>query len=658
MVCTSCEALHLAKFVAIIMAIKLETNEPCLTRTASVSKTIQNPTPNLAPEPVDKKSTIVVRANATQLAVLKASFAKTQSPNKVELDMICKETGLYVLFYTRSPQVRRSQNDGRLCSVNLFDQHEAHSHDYLFFCFLTRVAMSLNSAFKWIKAWYGRKRRSQKKALGTLAVKTEVGDPAIPTSGASVVSDIAPQTQPQSLGRAGENTPLSVEPTKALASSNTNGTRMARTLLTSSRRYAPYPSSKNVVAPSVTSSSADKLPLSPSGNLRYQSATGSRLPATASNNTNHHPSPLIENINKAPRKLQPVGRNLDSAYAWSTDPNLYVDPLSHPYPGAYNPNSYVHVATPPTNRLPDFDTSGNTNSLNNTIANLDIPVHIPDYLVQFPAPMQDLQTLYGHSIDTRLGSEMAIPMKDSAFVPFSYFREEQNDGSQFHRRLEVDFYRRGQDLRYSYFPELLSGTGAGTSVGSGLEFPQSFPHFRQGEQEIQAQFQTRGKLEAAINIPPSTDVVIPTFEPSPRVTVNDTQPRSLESPSAFPGFDIFSTPSHFPAPLRIHPHTPKNHYDATPANFSPSFQSLYHQYICKLSSEESSPLYHQLMIPTSASTPSESFPTNNKYVDPGVQISESDLKNATLHALATEEDTFTAAIMLVVLSRAGFVWDH
>ena len=134
-VCTSCFEAHLAKFVATTMAIKLETNEPCLTRTASVSKTIQNPTPNLAPEPVDKKSTIVVRANATQLAVLKASFAKTQSPNKVELDMICKETGLYVLFYIRSPQVRRSQNDGRLCSVNLFDQHEFHSHDSLFFVF-------------------------------------------------------------------------------------------------------------------------------------------------------------------------------------------------------------------------------------------------------------------------------------------------------------------------------------------------------------------------------------------------------------------------------------------------------------------------------------------------------------------------------------------
>jgi hypothetical protein len=43
----------------------------------------------LVPEPVDKKSIIVVRANAAQLTILNASFAKTELPKKAELDRMC-----------------------------------------------------------------------------------------------------------------------------------------------------------------------------------------------------------------------------------------------------------------------------------------------------------------------------------------------------------------------------------------------------------------------------------------------------------------------------------------------------------------------------------------------------------------------------------------
>lgn len=50
----------------------------------------------------DKKPIITVRANASQLFILNASFAKNENPNKVEINAISADTGLYVFYHLHS----------------------------------------------------------------------------------------------------------------------------------------------------------------------------------------------------------------------------------------------------------------------------------------------------------------------------------------------------------------------------------------------------------------------------------------------------------------------------------------------------------------------------------------------------------------------------
>jgi hypothetical protein len=499
------------------------------------------------------------------------------------------------------------------------------------------------STLKWIKSWYGRKRRNLKKALGILAVKAEVGDPMISASGAGSVSDVQPQQRTQSqshvqiLGPVDENAPV-VATTNIPATGNQNGARTVRTPLTPSRRYAPYTSSKTVV-PSVYLPSSNDLQLHPSKHVQYQPSTLPRLAELHSNGITAPSSQTakIEHINDVSRMNQQMVQNHDAPHKSTENPD--ASPSSFPYPAAYDKKHHHHGynysfnqdVTSSSTLLPAFDISANQSP-----RDITTPVPLRDHHNQLPIPLHGLSPFRAPPINASLAMNVDMPMvmDDSAFVSFTHLVEEKEEGSQFQRSPEVvDVGRNGQPLQYSELPDYLLRFGTSMGTDCGLTFaPARFAHLR-GEEEPPSQIQRM--VEAAVDV------------------------SSPEPQFASLGSDVSATMSYFPAtPARIP--TQEKPYGNIPENSSPLSLFSTHQFQTNLSlGQSSSPGYHQqpsIRIPTP--TPNNSSLAKISDLSSEVRATESDLINLALRSLTTEEDTFTAAVMLVVLSKAGFVWDY
>jgi hypothetical protein len=526
-----------------------------------------------------------------------------------------------------------------LCVINLIHQNSGSFvvSSPSFFVGAGVLCPILFSTSKWIRSWYGRKRRNQRKALGILAIKTEVGDPTISASTGALL-DIQPQAQP--IGPAKENIPVAAKVTRVADTGSLNTLRPSRSPSAPSRRYAPYTNSKTAITTATSFPSSDEV------QLKLQDNQPSAEPLHSDSISKKKPFskvpfslvPINNNEGSAMSQLQDHGSN--SLYALSAYPD---GPPSFSYPAAYNPVNFIHEALPSSiNLLPGFDMINNNTAQN---CNIDdsMPLHIP-------TPVQYVHTSYGPPVNTSL-----MDMDDSAFISFA-------DGSQSLRRPEVIVI----DVeRSSEFQQHLSHSLTDMKIdmkhhSSHGHVPFAYLRQEEGEEEEGSLSQATGEAEKTVGIPPSS-YDFSAFETHLMAPIHQPQAGSPKSQFTFPSSDTHSTLSHFPATLlSTHAPTLENNYGTTPENLSP--RSSLHQYETNISfghTQSSLSPSHQpyLSMHTPAPTLKNSSP--NDIDDINSELSTgSDLVSLTLRALATEEDTFTAAIMLVVLSKAGFIWDY
>ncbi|KIM89510.1 hypothetical protein PILCRDRAFT_227264 [Piloderma croceum F 1598] len=191
-----------------------------------------------------------------------------------------------------------------------------------------------------------------------------------------------------------------------------------------------------------------------------------------------------------------------------------------------------------------------------------------------------------------------------------------------------------------------------------------FAYLRQSSEEEEGTLShATGEVEKTVGISPSADD-FSAFETPFMAPIHQLQAGPPKSQFTFPSSDTHATPSRFPAtPMCTHAPTLENNYGTTPENSSPPSRSSLHQYETNISfghtQSSLSPSHQQyLSIHTPALTPKNSFRNEIDDINSELRSSGSDLVSLTLQALATEEDTFTAAIMLVVLSKVGFIWDY
>jgi len=608
-----------------MVSIKLETLEP-----GPVTNQMETPRSTLLPEPVNKMPIIVIRANEAQLTVLNASFAENQSPKKAELDRVSKETGLCVyLLHLNSPEATRSRT---VSSVST-------SSSLARFLFYRCWCPMIFSTLKWIKSWYGRKRCIQKKALGILAVKAEAGDPMIPAS--VTISNVQPQPRPTA--QLDENISVAPRATKLLDARNKS---ITRTVKAPFRRYAPYTNSK-IIAPTSTSSddhrpqpfnSAQNQRLAHSQRLESNLNTIAALPSKA---------PTIKNTNHTDGIIPPKEQNPSDPHKWvkhpDAEPSSFRHSTVHNYDShhSYNHN-FIQDAKRSYSLLPAFDISPNVIP----IIHSDItPIPLQDHYNQAPILEHNLSTFYTPVMDASLaiGRDMSTVMDDSASVSCGNF---------------PDVVERIQSRQSPHATASMN-----TDVDYNFPFVSArFVNLRQGERP-HPQFCSQRNTEITVSVPPSpsADITIPRFDIPPKIRADWTQQDPSKSQLAFHGTPTISYFSAAPAPIRAHIPTQEKPNIALPGNSSPSISSTHqfqaHTSLKQLSSP--SPYYQpQLSISRPTPTPNSSSSTKINDISSENKTAASDLINLTLRSLATEEDTFTAAIMLVVLSKAGFVWDY
>jgi hypothetical protein len=498
------------------------------------------------------------------------------------------------------------------------------------------VGAVYDSTSKWIRSWYGRKRRNQRKALGILAIKTEIGDPVISASNPGTLLDIQLQALP--IGPAKEIIPAAAKVTKVADTGSLNTLRPSRSPSAPSRRYTPYTNSKTVIT-ATTSMPSDEVQFHSSNNLQDNLPSAEPLPSDSISN-DKVPFSFVSNEGSAMSQLQNHGSN--SIYTMSAYP---AAPPSFSYPAAYNPANITHEALPSSiNLLPGFDMINN-----NSAQNYNIDDNMP---VRIPTPVQYVHTPYGPPINTSF-----MDMDDSAFVSFVHGSDEVEEESQSLRQAEVIVI----DVeRASEFPQHLSHSP--TDLNINMEHHSShghvpFAYLRQEEEETLSH--ATGKVEKTIGMTLSADD-FSAFENPLMAPIHQLQAKSHFT---FPSSDTHLTLSRFPAtPMCTHAPTLENNQGTTPENPSPPSRSSLHQYKTNISFGHTQPPLssHQqyLSMHTPALTTKHSIPTDIDDINTELRSSGSDLVSLTLHALATEEDTFTAAIMLVVLSKAGFIWDY
>ena len=487
------------------------------------------------------------------------------------------------------------------------------------------------STSKWIRSWYGRKRRSQRKATGILAIKTEVGDPMISASTAGAVSDIQSQPQPQPVGPANENTPVVARKTEILDAGSVDTSRIPRSPLTPSRRYAPYMNSKTAS----TFPSDDLQPHSFNNVQDHQPSAESRHLVSH----NNVPLPLIQTSNNdTPAMFQRMDHGHNALYTLFANSD---SPSNFSYPAAYSPKKYDHESPASINLLPAFDA-----------INDDMPIPIP-------APIQDIHTSLAPPVNIGPDLDTLLAMDDSTFISFARGRDETEKEFQLYPEM-IDFDR---PSRYLKFPEHPSHSSTNTYID--IDHHSSiilapFAHLRQEEEDDQP---LTKEVENIVSGHPSVDdVAFSAFGTPPKTAIDLLQPGSPKMGFTFPSSDsdTLSTLPHFPVtPVSVRLPILNDQCGIISENPSPSSGSSLHQYQTNVSFSQFqlSPLHQQQpSIPPPALTSKNSNPNDTNDINSELRSADH-FTSVALHALATEEDTFTAAIMLVMLSKAGFVWD-
>lgn len=182
------------------------------------------------------------------------------------------------------------------------------------FYFLCLICV-LYSTSKWIRSWLARKRSAQKKALGILAIKTELGDPVVPTSALATV-DVRLDHQPLTPAkRLPENVSVFASTTVSNQIANSK-----KTPLSPSKRYAPYASQVNKVLPVKSAATSSQI---------YFYRPESPTPSTPLDvPTTYKSVALVDLRNKGSRhSLTPGTTSIPSPFAYSPS-NKHALPAS------------------------------------------------------------------------------------------------------------------------------------------------------------------------------------------------------------------------------------------------------------------------------------------------------------------------------------------
>ena len=508
------------------------------------------------------------------------------------------------------------------------------------------------STLKWVKSWYGRKRRSQKKALGIVAVKTKV-DHSVSTSssGAVGVSEIQllPQLPARPVERVDENVPVTATAKKISDSRHKMIATAGKRPLAPSRRYEPYSNAK-MVTPSITQTSSDDSRPHPSESAQHRSPDPSWYPKSNSNNSTALPpqTSVTENINDTSRMNQHIGQDRSALHKWTENPSNFSKLV------AQDDNN---VAPSVINPYLAFNGNGTTSS--STITDISKPVHIEDQRDGFPKtiPVQKLPPSYS-SMNSDLAIKTDVPMAtdDSAFVSFTHLRDEGSQLQQSPATEVVDMFPR----------HLLDTTSSIDVDHHSSQSPAPFAHRRQDDPQLWSLSPRNVESALTTSTPSSAEIVIPPFDAHSTVVAYQFQPESRTNQLAFHDTetDTSSTIVDFPVPpARLLAPATANYSSSISeissyASLSPYSTPQFQTTTSFARSSSPPPIYQEqssILTPTRTSTSSLA---NIAIAHPNTKTSKSDLISLTLRSLANEDDTFNAAVMLVILSRAGFVWDY